>query len=105
MPPCFTPQKESWSAHFCGQAFLLYDANRRFYAASTRLLPPELARRNELPESRSFSISDLLALTFAAIILAAFELLHHAEFPATGRRFFIALAITAGFANRREIDC
>jgi uncharacterized protein (TIGR00297 family) len=98
MPPCFTPQKESWSAHFCGQAFLLYDANRRFYAASTRLLPPELARRNELPESRSFSISDLLALTFAAIILAAFELLHHAEFPATGRRFFIALAITAGFA-------
>jgi uncharacterized protein (TIGR00297 family) len=79
--------------------FLLYDANRRFYAANIHLLSPqEQARRNELPESRSFSISDVLALTFAAVILAAFELLHHAEFPATGGRFLIALAITGGFA-------
>lgn len=56
------------------------------------------ARRNELPESRSFRISDVLALTFAAVILAVFELLHRAEFPAAGRRFLIALAITAVFA-------
>jgi uncharacterized protein (TIGR00297 family) len=77
---------------FLRQAFLLYDANRRFYAASTR------HGRNELPESRSFRTSDVLALTFAAVILAAFELLHHAEFPATGRRFLTALAITAAFA-------
>ena len=39
-----------------------------------------------------------MALSFAAIILAVFEFLHHAEFPADGRRFLTALAITAGFA-------
>ncbi len=81
------------------QPFLLYDAKRRFYAANIHLLSPqEQARRNELPESRSFSISDVLALTFAAVILAVFELLHRAEFPVVGRRFLTALAITAAFA-------
>jgi uncharacterized protein (TIGR00297 family) len=40
----------------------------------------------------------LLALVFAAAILAVFASLHHAEFPLAGRRFLTALAITAGFA-------
>ncbi|HET9166645.1 MAG TPA: DUF92 domain-containing protein [Candidatus Angelobacter sp.] len=40
----------------------------------------------------------MLALVFAAAILAVFASLHHAEFPPGGRRFLIALAITAGFA-------
>src|SRR5689334_657494 len=56
------------------------------------------AGRNALPEPRSFRISDLLALGFAAVILAVFASLHHAEFPFGGRRFLTALAITAGFA-------
>src|SRR5689334_9724967 len=56
------------------------------------------AGRNALPEPRSFRISDLLALGFAAAILAVFAWLHHAEFPFAGRRFLTALAITAGFA-------
>jgi uncharacterized protein (TIGR00297 family) len=55
-------------------------------------------RGDGLPDPRSFRISDLLALSFAAVILAVFEFLHHAEFPADGRRFLTALAITAGFA-------
>jgi uncharacterized protein (TIGR00297 family) len=55
-------------------------------------------RGNGLPNPRSFRISDLLALGFAAAILALFESLHHAEFPFGGRRFLMALAITAGFA-------
>jgi uncharacterized protein (TIGR00297 family) len=53
---------------------------------------------NALLKPRSFSVSDLLALIFAAVILAVFASLHHAEFPVSGRRFLIALAITAGFA-------
>jgi uncharacterized protein (TIGR00297 family) len=56
------------------------------------------ARRNALQESRSRRISDVLALGFAVVILAAFEWLHHAEFPPSGQRFLTALAITAGFA-------
>jgi uncharacterized protein (TIGR00297 family) len=40
----------------------------------------------------------LLALIFAAVILAVFASLHHAEFPLGGHRFLTALAITAGFA-------
>ncbi|HVG91186.1 MAG TPA: DUF92 domain-containing protein [Alphaproteobacteria bacterium] len=40
----------------------------------------------------------MLALGFAAGILAVFEWLHHAQFPPTGSRFLTALAITAGFA-------
>lgn len=55
-------------------------------------------RRNALPKPRSFRVSDLLALGFAAVILAVFERLHHAEFPPSGRRFLTAVAITAGFA-------
>jgi uncharacterized protein (TIGR00297 family) len=51
-----------------------------------------------LHKSRPFRISDLLALGFASVILAVFEWLHHAEFPPSGSRFLIALAITAGFA-------
>jgi uncharacterized protein (TIGR00297 family) len=51
-----------------------------------------------LPKTRSFSVSDLLALCFAAAILFVFAWLHHAEFPLFGRRFLTALAITAGFA-------
>jgi uncharacterized protein (TIGR00297 family) len=99
MPPCFTPQQRELVRPFLRRPFLLYDANRRFCAASIRLLSPrEQARRNELPESRSFSISDVLALAFAAVILAVFELLHRAEFPLAGRRFLTALAITAAFA-------
>jgi uncharacterized protein (TIGR00297 family) len=43
-------------------------------------------------------MADALALAFAAVILAVFEWLHHAEFPLTGSRFLTALAITAGFA-------
>jgi uncharacterized protein (TIGR00297 family) len=53
---------------------------------------------NALLKPRSFSVSDLLALIFAAVILAVFASLHHAEFPLSGRRFLTALAITAGFA-------
>lgn len=75
-------------------AFLLYDAHRAFNAAS----PTLAARRDALPKSRSFSVSDVLALGFAAAILALFAWLHHAEFPLGGRRFLTALAITAGFA-------
>jgi uncharacterized protein (TIGR00297 family) len=58
----------------------------------------ELATEERLPEPRSFRPPDILALAFAAMILVVFELLHHAEFPPTGRRFLTALAITAGFA-------
>jgi uncharacterized protein (TIGR00297 family) len=43
-------------------------------------------------------LADTLALLFAAAIVVIFALLHHAEFPATGRRFLIAIAITAVFA-------
>jgi uncharacterized protein (TIGR00297 family) len=43
-------------------------------------------------------MADVLALAFAAAILAVFEWLHHAEFPLGGHRFLTALAITAGFA-------
>jgi uncharacterized protein (TIGR00297 family) len=57
-----------------------------------------LATEERLPEPRSFKTADVLALAFAATILVVFELLHHAEFPPTGRRFLTALAITAGFA-------
>jgi uncharacterized protein (TIGR00297 family) len=59
-----------------------------------RYCPPEDA----LHKSRPYRISDLLALVFAAVILAVFEWLHHAEFPPSGLRFLTALAITAGFA-------
>jgi len=72
----------------------LYDALRGLDAASS----VSAARRNALPKSRSFSVSDLLALSFAAAILFVFAWLHHAEFPPGGRRFLTALAITAGFA-------
>lgn len=77
--------------------FLLYDAHRGFNAASLVWRAGSLGR-NALPKPRSFSVSDLLALIFAAAILAVFALLHHAEFPLGGRRFLTALAITAGFA-------
>jgi uncharacterized protein (TIGR00297 family) len=72
----------------------LYDALRGFDAATIS----RPAGRNALQKSRSFRISNLLALAFAAAILAVFASLHHAEFPPGGRRFLIALAITAGFA-------
>ena len=72
----------------------MYDAHRGFDAASS----VSTAGRNALPKSRSFRVSDLLALGFAAAILAVFAWLHHAEFPLAGRRFLTALAITAGFA-------
>jgi uncharacterized protein (TIGR00297 family) len=72
----------------------LYDALRGFDAAS----PALTAGRNALPRPRSFRISDLLALGFAAAILALFAWLHHAELPLGGRRVLTALAITAGFA-------
>lgn len=78
----------------CGKPFLLYDALRGLYAAS----PARPPGRNALPKSRSFRISDLLALGFAAAILAVFASLHHSEFPPGSRRFLTALAITAGFA-------
>jgi len=51
-----------------------------------------------LQNSRPLRIADVLALAFAAAILAIFELLHHAEFPPAGAAFLKALAITAGFA-------
>ncbi|MGH9635765.1 MAG: DUF92 domain-containing protein [Candidatus Angelobacter sp.] len=60
--------------------------------------PRSSAGRNALPKPRSFSVSDLLALGFAAAILAVFASLHHSEFPLGGHRFLTALAITAGFA-------
>jgi uncharacterized protein (TIGR00297 family) len=82
------------AALFLRQPFLLYDAHRGFDAASS----VSTAGRNALPKSRSFRVSDLLALGFAAAILAVFAWLHHAEFPLAGRRFLTALAITAGFA-------
>lgn len=56
------------------------------------------AGRDALPKSRSFRVSDLLALGFAAAVLAVFEWLHHAEFPPSSSRFLTALAITVGFA-------
>lgn len=59
---------------------------------------PVVDRRNVLSKPASIRISDLMALGFAATILAVFEWLHHAEFPLGGRRFLIALTITAGFA-------
>jgi len=64
------------------------------------MMPPTplVAGRNELPKPRSFRIFDLLALGFAAAILAVFASLHLSEFPPGGRRFLTALAITAGFA-------
>jgi uncharacterized protein (TIGR00297 family) len=73
-----------------------------------RPLSTRQATEERLPNPRSFKISDakisdlkisdVLALSFAAAIVAVFELLHHAEFPPTSRRFLTALAITAGFA-------
>jgi uncharacterized protein (TIGR00297 family) len=51
-----------------------------------------------LNNSRQFKVPDVLALAFAAAILAVFEWLHQAEFPLGGRRFLTALGITAGFA-------
>ena len=39
--------------------------------------PADPQGRNALPKSRSFSVSDLLALSFAAAILAVFAWLHH----------------------------
>jgi uncharacterized protein (TIGR00297 family) len=51
------------------------------------------------PSTQSrFRAADALALAFALGILATFEVLHGAEFPPTGRRFFAALAITGVFA-------
>jgi uncharacterized protein (TIGR00297 family) len=63
-------------------------------------MPPVPCRRSEesLQIPRQFKMADALALCFAAVILAVFEWLHHAEFPPSGRRFLTALAITAGFA-------
>ncbi|HKD79165.1 MAG TPA: DUF92 domain-containing protein [Candidatus Angelobacter sp.] len=51
-----------------------------------------------LQNSRPFRLADTLALTFAAAIVASFELLHHAEFPPDEKRFLSALAITTVFA-------
>ena len=62
---------------------------------TNRRLP---ATEERLPNPRSFRISDLLALSSAAVILAVFEFLHHAQYPPGSRRFLTALAITAGFA-------
>jgi uncharacterized protein (TIGR00297 family) len=80
----------------------VYDANRDFEAARTffQVSQPHHSpvRRKRLPESRSFRISQVLALIFAAGILAIFEFLHHAEFPPAGARFLTTLAITGGFA-------
>jgi uncharacterized protein (TIGR00297 family) len=63
-------------------------------------MPPVPCRRSEesLQIPRQFKMADALALGFAAVILAVFEWLHHAEFPPSDRRFLTALAITAGFA-------
>ncbi|MGZ4888698.1 MAG: DUF92 domain-containing protein [Candidatus Angelobacter sp.] len=83
-----------WRRSVCGSAYLVYDAHMGFNAAR----PAFAHGRNVLPKPRSFRISDLLALGFAAVILAVFAWLHHAEFPPSGRRFLTALAITAGFA-------
>jgi uncharacterized protein (TIGR00297 family) len=60
--------------------------------------PIKAGTEERLPESRSLRVPDALALSFAAVILAVFELLHYAEFAPTGKRFLSALAITAGFA-------
>jgi uncharacterized protein (TIGR00297 family) len=81
----------------CGKPFLLYDAHSTFDAAS-QVESADALGRHALPRPRSFRISDLLALSFAAAILVVFAWLHHAEFPLGGRRFLTALAITAGFA-------
>ncbi|HZD93570.1 MAG TPA: DUF92 domain-containing protein, partial [Candidatus Sulfotelmatobacter sp.] len=51
-----------------------------------------------LPNSRSFRMADTLALVFAGATVTIFEFRHHSEFPAHGRRFLIALAITGIFA-------
>jgi uncharacterized protein (TIGR00297 family) len=51
-----------------------------------------------LPTQSRFRVADALALAFAVGILATFEVLHGAEFPPNGRRFLVAIAITAVFA-------
>jgi len=81
----------------------VYDAHRGLEAANagrTGSWACLLSKKGEdaLPKPRSFRVSDVLALGFAAAILAVFAWLHHAEFPFGGRRFLTALAITAGFA-------
>lgn len=54
--------------------------------------------RGGLRNSRQFSTADALALASAGGILVIFGVLHHSEFPVTGKRFVTALAITAVFA-------
>jgi uncharacterized protein (TIGR00297 family) len=68
-----------------------------------RPLSTQQGTEGRLPNPRSLKIADVkipdvLALSFAAAIVAVFELLHHTEFPPTSGRFLTALAITAGFA-------
>jgi uncharacterized protein (TIGR00297 family) len=60
--------------------------------------PTELQEKERLQNSRTFRMGDTLALAFAVIIVAIFELLHHAEFPPAEKPFLSALAITAVFA-------
>ncbi|HEY1938508.1 MAG TPA: DUF92 domain-containing protein [Candidatus Angelobacter sp.] len=97
----FTPELK-FGLPCLAAALSCYDADSRFDAANALFGRYPFSSTGhggtELPNPRSFRISDLMALSFAAIILAVFEFLHHAEFPADGRRFLAALAITAGFA-------
>ena len=60
--------------------------------------PTELQEKERLQNSRTFRMADAMALAFAVVIVAIFELLHHAEFPPAEKRFLSALAITAVFA-------
>lgn len=60
--------------------------------------PTELQENPRLQNSRTLRMGDTLALAFAVVIVAVFELLHHAEFPPAEKRFLSALAITAVFA-------
>ncbi len=61
-------------------------------------VPTELQEKERLHNSRTLRMGDTLALAFAVVIVAVFELLHHAEFPPAEKRFLSALAITAVFA-------
>jgi len=54
--------------------------------------------RKSLQPSRQFTLADTLALAFAAATVIVFEVLHHSEFPPSGRAFLAAAGITAGFA-------
>ena len=82
MPPLFTPELK-FGLPCLAAALSCYDANSRFDAANALFGRYPFSSTGhggtELPNPRSFRISDLMALSFAAIILAVFEFLHRTQ--------------------------